>query len=247
MKMKSYMYCGTVGHKRYLPKRHSFVYKVFFLYLDIDEPNPLGNKLRFFGHNKWAAMSFYNKDHGPRTGERLRPWVEAKLLESNIKPDGGPIKLLCHGRVLGFGFTPLSVYFCFRKDSSLSAVLYEVCNTYFERHTYVLPVKNNYSATIYQKCKKELYVSPFNDMNGYYEFQITHPEETIKIDVNYKIDENLLLSTCFVGQKLPLTTLSLVRCLIIFPFLTFKIFSAIHWEAVRLWFKRLRVYKHHPS
>ncbi len=246
MNIKSYIYFGTVGHERFLPRSHRFTYKVFYLFLDIDELNFLGKKLMFFGYNKWAAMSFFDKDHGPLTGDHLRPWVESKLVEANIRPDGGPIKLLCHGRIMGFGFTPLSVYYCFRKDDSLSAILYEVCNTYFERHTYVLPVKEYCSAKIYQKCQKELYVSPFNDMNGYYEFQISPPDTRLKINVNYKIDQDLMLSTYFIGKKLPLTTLSLVRCLIIFPFLTLKIISAIHWEAIRLWIKRLRVYKHHP-
>ena len=187
MNIKSYIYFGTVGHERFLPKSHRFTYRVFALFLDIDELSHLGKKLIFFGYNKWAAMSFYDRDHGPLTGGQLRPWVESKLIDANIKPDGGPIKLLCHGRVFGFGFTPLSVYFCYRKDHSLLAILYEVCNTYFERHTYVLPVKENCSANIYQKCKKELYVSPFNNMEGYYEFHINNPDTKLQINVNYKM------------------------------------------------------------
>ena len=247
MNIKSYLYAGTVGHSRFAPKQHHFKYRVFSLFLDIDELDVLNEKAFLFGYNRWAPISFYNKDHGPRTGSALRPWVEAKLLEENIECDGGAIKLLCHGRTMGFGFTPLSVYFCFKADKTLLAILYEVCNTHFERHTYVIAVNADSAPVIRQECAKKLYVSPFNDMSGQYEFLITRPEKNIKITVNYKNNKELLLSTYFSGRRLPFTGYSLLKCSLLFPLLSFKIFFAIHWEAIRLWSKRVKVYKYYPT
>jgi len=240
----SAIYRGEVVHERVRPKCHRLRYKVFSLLLDLDEIPALARGSFLFGHNRWAPLSFYDRDHGATTGEPLRPWVEARLQEAGIAIDGGAIRLLCYPRIFGFVFNPLSVYFCYRRDGSLAAILYEVCNTFRERHTYIIPVTGNGRAVIRQSCRKSMYVSPFIGMDADYHFRIVPPGEGINVVIRQEDTEGLLLAASFRGHRTDLSQAALARCLAAFPFLTFKIVAAIHWEALRLWLKGFRVFPH---
>lgn len=243
----SAIYRGAVVHDRHRPKRHRLRYRVFSLLLDLDELPALDSGSRLFAYNRWAPFAFHDADHGPTTGEPLRPWVEACLSEAGITPDGGPIRLLCYPRVFGYVFNPLSVFFCYRRDGALAAILYEVCNTYRERHTYILPVRDAGKAVIRQRCGKALYVSPFIGMDAHYDFRIVPPGEGVNVVIRQEDADGLLLAASFRGDRAPMTDRTLLRCLAGFPFLTLKIIAAIHWEALRLWLKGFRVFPHAPA
>ena len=171
----SAIYVGDVQHQRLRPKRHRLKYRVFSLLIDLDELPDLDRRIILFGHNRRAPVSFFDRDHGPLEDVPLRPWVEARLSEAGLSADGGAIRLLCYPRIFGFAFNPISVFFCYRRDDSLQAILYEVCNTFKERHTYVIPVNDAAAPVIRQHCSKSLYVSPFNDMAARYQFSIVPP------------------------------------------------------------------------
>ena len=247
MTLQSAIYEGTVVHERLRPKRHRLRYQVFSLLLDLDELPVLDGRLTLFAHNRRAPFSFFDRDHGPTTGEPLRPWVEGHLRDAGLMPDGGPIRLLCYPRVFGYVFNPLSVYFCYRRDGELSAILYEVCNTFKERHTYVIPVNDTACRVIRQSCGKSLYVSPFIAMETDYHFRIVPPGDGVNIVIRQEDAEGLLLAASFQGDRRALTGRSLARALIRFPFLTLKIMGGIHWEALRLKLKGLPVFSHHPA
>lgn len=240
----SAIYRGEVVHERFRPKRHRLRYKVFSLLLDLSEIPALARHSFLFGHNRWAPLSFYDRDHGATTGEPLRPWVEARLREAGIAIDGGAIRLLCYPRVFGFVFNPLSVYFCYRRDGSLAAILYEVCNTFRERHTYIIPVSKDGRPVIRQRCRKSMYVSPFIGMDTDYHFRIVPPGESVNVVIRQEDAEGLLLAASFRGHRTELSRTALARCLAVFPLLTFKIVAAIHWEAFRLWLKGFRIFPH---
>lgn len=243
----SALYFGTVGHERMRPRRHRLRYRVFSLLLDLDELPELDRRLRLFGYNRWAPLSFHDSDHGPTRGGSLRPWAEARMREAGVKPDGGPIRLLCYPRILGYVFNPLSVYFCYRRDGALTAVLYEVCNTYSERHTYVIPVAGDGRAVIRQRCAKSLYVSPFIAMEADYHFRIVPPGDGINIVIREEDADGLLLAAFFKGARRPLTDGALARALLRFPLMTLKVIAAIHWQAVLMWAKGFRVFRHSPA
>ena len=244
MTVASAIYRGAVVHDRRRPKRHRLRYRVFSLLLDLDELPALDRRSRLFAYNRWAPLAFYDADHGSTTGAPLRPWVEARLTEAGLAPDGGPIRLLCYPRVFGYVFNPLSVYFCYRRDGALAAILYEVCNTFRERHTYVIPVAASDRAVIRQRCAKALYVSPFIGMEAQYKFRIIPPADGVNVVIRQEDAEGLLLAASFHGTRMPMTDRSLLRCLAAFPLLTLKIIAAIHWEALRLWLKGFRVFPH---
>jgi len=247
MTLQSAIYEGPVVHERLRPKRHRLRYSVFTLLLDLDELAELDSRFALFRHNRPAPLAFYDKDHGPTTGGPLRPWVEARLREAGLEADGGPIRLLCYPRIFGYVFNPLSVYFCYRRDGQLAAILYEVCNTYKERHTYVIPVDDPGRAVIRQKCGKELYVSPFIGMDADYHFRIVPPGDGVNVVIRQEDAEGLLLAASFQGKRIELDRWTLARTLIRFPLLTLKVMAGIHWEALKLWLKGIGVFSHEPA
>ena len=243
----SAIYDGVVTHQRLRPKRHRFRYQVFCLLFDLDELPALDHQVGLFGYNRPAPISFFNRDHGPTTDQPLRPWVEAHLRDAGLTTDGGPIRLLCYPRIFGFTFNPLSVFFCYRRCGTLQAVLYEVCNTFKERHTYVIPVGDQSAAVVRQQCGKSLYVSPFIGMEADYYFRIVPPGSDVRIIIRQEDAGGLLLAAAFRGGRRDLTTGNLARMLARFPLMTLKIVAAIHWEALRLWLKGLPVFTHTPA
>ncbi len=247
MTLRSAIYTGTVGHERVRPKRHRLRYGVFALLVDLDELPELDRRFRLFSYNRRAPLSFHDRDHGPTTGEPLRPWVEDRMRCAGLAPDGGPIRLLCYPRIFGYVFNPLSVYFCYRHDGGLAAILYEVCNTYSERHTYVIPVHDDGRSVIRQSCEKQLYVSPFIGMDVDYHFRILPPGEAVNIVIRQEDADGLLLAAYFKGERAPLTAGGLMRCLARFPLMTLKIIAAIHGEALLMWLKGFRVFAHSPA
>lgn len=247
MTFRSAIYRGSVAHERMRPKRHRLRYAVYSLLLDLDELADLDRRLRFFAHNRFAPVSFHDADHGATTGEPLRPWVEDRLREAGLEPDAGPILLLCYPRIFGYVFNPLSVYFCYGRNGELKAILYEVCNTYAERHTYVIPVGDGGARVVRQACRKALYVSPFIAMETDYHFRVAPPDEAVSIAIRQEDAEGILLAACFRGQREDITDRKMVRLLFRFPMLTLKVIAAIHWEALRMWMKGYRVFPHRPA
>lgn len=247
MTVGSAIFRGPVTHERLRPKRHRLRYNVFTLLIDLDELSDLDRHGLLFGYNRSALLSFFDRDHGPTTGESLRPWVEDRLREAGLEPDGGAIRLLCYPRIFGYVFNPLSVYFCYRSNGQLNAILYEVCNTYDERHVYVIPAPENNNRVVRQSCDKKLYVSPFMSMETTYHFRIVPPTDGINIAIRQEDADGLLFAAAFRGEKSPMNRRSLIGCLVAFPLLTMKVITAIHWEAFLLWAKGLKVFRHTPA
>ena len=243
----SAIFRGKVTHERIRPKRHRLIYNVFTMLLDLDELFELDRHGALFGYNRRALLSFYNRDHGPTTDEALRPWVEERLREAGQKPDGGAIRLLCYPRIFGYVFNPLSIYFCYRQCGDLMTILYEVCNTFGERHVYVIPVDYCDRAVIRQSSDKKLYVSPFIAMETTYHFRIVPPSDQINIVIRQEDADGLLFAAAFRGKRSHLNPQSMMRCLMEFPLQTVKVVVAIHWESLLLWAKGLHVFSHTPA
>lgn len=247
MNTLSALYAGRVVHERSRPRHHRFDYTVCSMLVDLDELSLLDRDMPLFGYNRAAPISFHDRDHGPTDGSPLRPWVEALMEQAGIPHDGGPIRLLCYPRILGYAFNPLSVYFCYRKSGGLAAILYEVCNTFRERHTYVIPVSEMDGAPVEQICDKALYVSPFIEMDATYHFKIAPPDEGIGIHIRQEDSSGPLLYAGFTGKRRALTRYFALRLLLSFPFMTIKIITGIHWEALKLWLKGTPVFSHLPA
>lgn len=235
----SAIYTGMVVHKRLRPKRHKLRYRVFSLLLDLDELPRLS--LRWLAVNRWGLLSFRERDHGD--GGPLRTWVAARLAEAGMVADG-PVRMLCYPRMLGYVFNPLTVYFCYRADGSLSAVIHEVHNTHGERHAYVLPAGDG---IVRHSCAKTFFVSPFMPMDCVYNFTISPPAQDVSVAILETDPAGPLLTATFAGERSELTDAALLRAVLAHPLMTLKVTVAIHWEAVKLLLKGLRVYPHTPK
>ena len=239
--MISSIYNGTVIHKRFKPKVHFFKYKVFSLLIDLSELDNLEKDINFFSYNRFNLISFFDKDHGERDGSSLSEWVKKNLKINRINTDEIKIKLLCYPRILGYVFNPLSVFYVYDKNDNLISILYEVKNTFGEQHTYIFKVENNNLSQ--HNCSKKFHVSPFIEMNCDYFFRILKPCEKISIIIDqYQLDEKILYASQD-GKRVDFTSAELIKSYFKHPLMTFKIISAIHFEAFKLWIKGIKFIK----
>ncbi|MBB4265833.1 DUF1365 domain-containing protein [Roseospira visakhapatnamensis] len=239
----SALYRGAVMHRRLRPRRHRLDYRVFSALLDLDDLPDMSRRLRWFAHNRFAPVSFHDRDHGPGDGAPLRPWVEAELARAGLDLGGGPIRVLCYPRLWGYVFNPLTVYFCHHPDGRLGAVLHEVNNTFGDRHCYLIPVADadGHAPVVRQTCDKRMYVSPFMEMETTYHFRIRPPAETVSVVIRQTDAEGTILVASFTGDRAPLTDRALAAAVARHPLMTVKVMAGIHWEALKLFAKGMRL------
>jgi uncharacterized protein len=246
----SAIYQGWVMHRRLRPRHHRFKYSVFALLLDLDELPELGRASRLFKYNRYGLFSFHDRDHGPMNAGNapdLRGWLDTLLAGANITAKG-PRRVLCYPRILGYVFNPLSVWFCHDEQGALRAIVYEVHNTYEERHAYVLPVPQTPGNTtvklVRHGCPKNFYVSPFLSRDCHYQFRIRPPGDDIAVAIHEEEAGRPILNASFAGERRPLTDGTLLGMLFTYPLMTLKVVAAIHYEAVRLMLKGVRRHPH---
>ena len=240
--INSCIYSGSVIHKRFKPKEHFFKYKVFSLFLDLSELNELDDKLNFFSLNKFNLISFHEIDHGNRDGSSLLDWVKNNLSKNNVSTVNIKVKLLCYPRILGYVFNPLSVFFVYDQNENLISILYEVKNTFGEQHTYFFKVENQ-NKLIQNNCSKKFHVSPFIEMNCNYFFKILNPAQKLSVIIDQYDQKGKILFASQDGERSDLTSKNLMKSYLKHPLMTFKIISAIHFEAFKLWMKGIKFIK----
>ena len=226
-------------HRRVRPRHHRFKYRVFAMLIDLDELPSVNSGLRLFRWNRPGMFSFYDCDHGD--GRPLDVWLNDMLASSGIAANG-PRRVLCYPRILGYVFNPLSVWFCHDAADVLKAVIYEVHNTYEERHAYVFAADG--APPVRHACAKDFYVSPFLSGNCQYHFRIHPPDEKVAVTIHEEEDGAPVLSASFSGKRRALTDRALFSMLLAYPLMTVKVVAAIHYEAVRLMLKGVRRHRH---
>lgn len=237
--LTSSLYHGEVVHRRHRPVRHELRYTVFNIFADIDELALLSRRLKLLSYNRFNVFSIADRNHGPGDGTPIRDhiWKLVKAAET-----GGEVKrvfMFCYPSVFGYAFNPLTVYYGFDAGGGLRLMIYEVNNTFGERHSYVIPV----DGASRQSCAKQLYVSPFNKVEGRYDFNFQTPGDDLKLSVTLSTQQGPCLSAWFTGNRTPLTDAALLRSFIGLPLLPLKIIGGIHLEAAKLWWKGMRLVK----
>lgn len=239
----AWLYHGKVMHARLSPKQHRFQYRVYSLLIDIDRLKDASKLSSIFSINRFNLTSFYPSDHMEKgsTGT-LRQHVENCLMVEGINWTPSKILLACYPRMLGRVFNPLSVFYIYREDQKIGAMIYEVRNTFGEKHLYVQEIAPE-DATgdhIRQQADKSFYVSPFMQMDMRYFFIMSEPYQTMSWRIIEKQKGIPMLSATYFGTQTPLTNANLARFFLQIPLLTWKILGGIHFEALRLWLKGLK-------
>ena len=245
------IYQGDVFHKRFTPKVHFLKYRIFQVLFDLENLAINNGNLKLLGFNRFNLLSFFEKDYGPQKGEiekSLFDRVKAELQNNALWNDGDKIYFLTMPRILGFSFNPISIYFVENSRGVISAIIYEVNNTFGNRHSYILPIKTD-DKILKHTQEKLLHVSPFMDMDMGYDFKLNKPDETFNINIilsklagNKKIK---ILNAGFNARREKLSDWQLLKCVLKMPFMTLGVVFAIHWEALQIWLKGIK-YRPNP-
>jgi DUF1365 family protein len=246
--MKSAIFHGRVMHTRLQPVEHRFSYRMFMMYLDLEELPRVFSNSRLFSASRRAPARFCREDHFGDPDIPLDEAVRDLVEKQTGDRPGGPIRLLTHLRYFGYVFNPVSFYYCFDElDSRVETIVAEVNNTpWGERHCYVLDQKDiagtgnaprHYPA-------KQMHVSPFMPMDVDYEWRLSSPEDRLMVRMENARAGKKMFTASLLLQRREITPRALARVLIEFPLMTLKVIAAIHWQALQLWLKRCPVHDH---
>ncbi len=244
--MNSRIYKGWVRHRRTAPTHHRFHYRMFMLYLDLAELPQLFDAVPFWSARRPAPAWFKRSDyHGPADvplDRAVRDLIEAR---TGARPSG-PIRLLTHLRYFGYCMNPVSFYYCFdAADTRLETIVAEITNTpWNERHQYVLPVAAGSAGIRRFEFDKDFHVSPFMPMDLTYRWGFNAPAQQLLVHMqNLRSGERLFDATlCLTAEAV--TAGALLRCLVGYPLMTLRVIAAIHWQALRLWWKKTPFFAH---
>jgi len=246
--MYSKLYVGQVRHRRFIPHEHAFNYKMFMMYLDLDELPNLFDRFLLWSASGFNLAYFNRKDHMGDMHQPLKQSVIDLVHHKTGISVNGPIRLLTHLRYFGYGFNPVSFYYCFDKqDKQLQVIVAEVNNTpWGEQHCYVLPIDKNQQELKQYKFEldKQFHVSPFNPMDHNYEWFFTHNKNHLSVHMeNWKNKEKMFFANLSLDAQ-SINGKNLARALIHFPLMTLKVSISIYYQALKLLLKRTPLYTH---
>lgn len=231
---------GQVMHRRLRPAGNTFVYPVFFVQLPLRALDSARRGL--FAVDRPGLLSFRSRDHGPRDGSPLLPWIEDILRRHGLPADGA-IVLQAFPRVLGFVFNPVSFWYCHDRAGRLVAVLAEVNNTFGGTHSYLLhesgaPLADGQAL----RARKAFHVSPFCTVTGGYRFRFRRDGAVQVARIDYHDGDGPLLLTSISGRPQGFALRAQLAALLRMPLLTFGVVARIHWQALKLWLKKVPFY-----
>ena len=236
--MTAALYDGIVAHARHRPARHALRYRIFMVLVELDGLEQAGRG-GWFGVDRPGLISFRQRDHGTGSPDGLRGWVTQEAAKAGIAACGR-IAVLCMPRVLGLAFNPLTVFFIHDQAGALVALLYEVNNTFGGRHAYVLRAAPG-TPVVRHDCAKDFYVSPFMDMNLHDHFSVVPPGDRVVVAIGVHDGDGKLLDASFAATRRALRPGSILRAVLRMPLLGVSVPAAIHWEALRIWLKGVKL------
>ena len=199
------LFSGIVSHERIKPFKHSFKYNVTYFWFDIN----ISEKYKLLKKNKLSLFSFFDKDHGP-----VKPKIEClyRYLTSKLdfkKKEIKTIKVLCLPRTIGYVFNPISVFLIYDYKNIPVRIVFEVSNTFGERHAYVCKV--NTKGVYY--LNKVLYVSPFFKTEGKYKIQFNIKKKIINLLIFYNVNRSCASTRICINFKNRILNLPYNRCM----------------------------------
>jgi DUF1365 family protein len=244
--MNSALYVGTLRHRRFTPRPHSFAYPVYLAYLDIDQLPELMRISPLASYNRWNVTAYCERDHFGAASESLRARLAADATARGVQLPEGKVFLLTHLRYLGYVFNPVSFYYFYDREETLRMVMAEVNSTFGESHNYWLTADCQRPSTTARRYRtaKQMHVSPFMSMDLDYDWIFSPPSERLVAHMNTVQNGKAFFDATLELGRRPWQARELHRALAAYPFITARVIAAIHWQALRLWLKKVPVFTH---
>lgn len=243
--MHSCIYEGQVRHRRFSPSNHDFNYKLYMVYIDLDELDKVFDKRWFWSAKRTAIARMKRNDYIGDSSVSIKDAVNKRVLEETGNEIEGSVRMLTHLRYFGYVFNPVTFYYCFDKtDAYVQTIVAEITNTpWKERHSYVLNIKDM-SEKLQFDVTKSFHVSPFMQMDLQYDWRFTMPGEKLNVHMMNMDKEKKIFDATLQFNRKEMSSYQCARVLMLFPFMTVKVIVGIYWQALKLFFKKVPVYDH---
>ncbi len=238
------LWTGQTVHARFSPFENRFAYKIVLIDIDIDRLDEAGRLSALFNVNRPGLFAFNSRDHGDGDGTPLRPWAVAQFAKAGVDIGRGAIRLVTFPRHLFYKFAPLSLWYGYDEGGMLRSVVYEVRNTFGEKHCYVAAAGDGRTQ---HDAEKNFHVSPFFDVTGRYRFTLHAPSDKLDVMVESVSPEGARLHMANIKAKARTANNRAFLLLALRnPLSTLGVTIGIHWEALKLW-RRGAVYRPKPA
>ncbi|NCT54714.1 DUF1365 domain-containing protein [Candidatus Falkowbacteria bacterium] len=264
--MNSCIYISQLSHQRLEPKKNSFKYSIYMMYLDLDELPDLANNFSIFGYNRKNVLSFYDKDHfkflkatsgdykiiaqehvsfeaskyiNKNTKERIQILVQELGFDFEIEK----VFILTNLRNFGYVFNPVSFYYCYDKNGVFRVLFSEVNNTFLDQKMYYTLIDDENKEMFSSRQRKNYYISPFISHNNDLEWNFNIPKESFKMYINSLREGVATLKTCLDGERVEISNRRLFWIQLRYPLMTLRIIVLIHYQALKLFLKKIQYFK----
>jgi DUF1365 family protein len=247
--IKSAIYEGSVRHRRFRPRPNMFQYRLFFMFLDLEELPTLFDIHPLWSYQRWNVAYFRRKDHFGDSSVTMDTAVR-DLVQTHLgNRPAGPIRLLTHLRYFGYCFNPASFYYCYdASDMRVETIVVEIHNTpWGERHCYVFGDNQNEHPVDHwrrYRFNKIFHVSPFIDMAIQYDWRFRVPGDIIRVHMIDIEKDKKLFDASLMLKRQPISHKELTRVLLKYPLMTMKVTTMIHFQALRLLLKNTPFFTH---
>lgn len=244
MTLASGIYEGWVRHTRERPVARTFTFPLFMMLLDLGELDEVFSISRLYSMRRPAPARLKRSEYLGNENTPLAEAVRERVREATGNAPAGPIRVLTHLRYFGYVFNPVSFYYCMdRTGDRVEQIVAEITNTpWKERHAYVLDARREGKRRF--TFAKQFHVSPFMPMGLRYDWRFSEPGRRLGVHMRLDDDEGELFSATLALTRHELSPASMRRVLWRYPLMTTRVIAKIHFEALKLWLRRVPVHPH---